>query len=54
MTKIIILPFLCLLISISAAPTREAFALEERTITGVPSMPMDACGPRRGLITKEE
>ena len=36
MTKIIILPFLCLLVSISAAPTREAFALEERSITGVP------------------
>ncbi|MDC0920865.1 DUF1080 domain-containing protein [Opitutales bacterium] len=36
MTKIIILPLLCLLVSISAAPTREAFALEERSITGVP------------------
>jgi hypothetical protein len=36
MTKIIILPFLCLVASLSAAPTREAFALEERSITGVP------------------
>lgn len=37
MKKIIILPFLCLLVSISAAPTREAFALEERSISGVPT-----------------
>jgi putative membrane-bound dehydrogenase-like protein len=37
MTKIIILPFLCLFASLSAAPTREAFALEERAITGVPT-----------------
>ena len=37
MTKIIILPFLCLFASLSAAPTREAFALEERPITGVPT-----------------
>jgi putative membrane-bound dehydrogenase-like protein len=37
MTKIIILPFFCLFASLSAAPTREAFALEERAITGVPT-----------------